>query len=368
MEATTAIRNVGRAVRPPARCQRGTAQPAKKRTCRLSGNGFLNHRFRPFWGYNGNREKAEREFLCSLSNLCNHYGLSLPDCVNGVFPQYIYETWQVISQKLKAKDEQLECIIAGDNNHSAVLTTVCRYDTGRCLYYIPVRPLWYWVQTSQGQRLAELLLSLFAYLHQVVQIPFFTENGSYLGSQYQMIEDWVNDDVDGDESEKQNQLDTLYTMHNAGLKLYAQIRKPEYVERFENIVLNFNHQDNWELEWKSIAVDFLQLYQQYPHRSIFDHIHADLLYPENEDRISADQYISFYWSGNDSLTDTLFDAIDCSFQEIAYMDEPMHVQKFDRLPEMSLPDFDFENRLFELVNSLCKQLNNYDDEQCEPTI
>ncbi|WP_299357709.1 hypothetical protein [Mucilaginibacter sp.] len=261
----------------------------------------------------------------------------------------------------------MECIIVSDEQHIATLATVSRYDTGMNLYYIPVRPLWHWVQSSQGQRLAELLLAICAYLHQVVGIPFYTENGSYVGCQYQMIEDWVNDDQE-DEDDHQAQLDELYVMHNAGLKLHEQIHKPYYLAQFAQIVENFHPVDNWEQEWKAIGVEFLQLYRFAPQRSIFDNIHSGLLYPEDEDRISADQYISFYWSGNNCFTDTLFDTINCNFQEITYMDEPMHLQKFDKLPEVNAPDFDFENRLFELVDRLCKLLNDHDYEEREPNI
>jgi hypothetical protein len=367
MEATTAIRQVDGKIRPSARCQRNTAQPVKKRTSGHSRNGFLTHEFIPFWAYEGNKDRAEREFLHSLGQLCDYYDLTIKPFANEVFPQNIYRTWQVVCEGLKAKDSQLDCFIACDDTHTATLATVSRYDTGMNLYYIPVRPLWHWVQSSQAQKLAELLLAICAYLHQVVQIPFFTEAGSYVGSQYQMIEDWVNDD-EQEEEERQQQLGEVYTLHNAGLKLHEQIRNPHYLERFADMVDNFRPVDTWEQEWEAIGKEFLQLYRRYPQRSIFDNVHSGLLYPEDEDRISADQYISFYWSGNDCFSDTLFDAINCNFQEIPYMDEPMHLQKFDGLPENDRPDFDFEDRLFEQVWRFCKLLNDHDDEECEPIL
>ena len=367
MAITTAIRHVNRQIKPSARCQRDTAQPAKKRTAGHRRNGFLTHEFKPFWAYEGNKDRAEREFLCSLSQLCNYYGLTVTPSANEVFPQSIYQTWQTVCEALKAKDKRLECFIACDDSHTATLATVSRYDTGMNLYYIPVRPLWHWVQSSQAQKIAELLLCICAYLHQVVGIPFYTENGSYVGCQYQMIEDWVNDD-EQDEEDRQQQLDELYVMHNAGLKLHEQIRTPQYLERFADVVENFCPADNWEQKWQAIGMEFLQLYRQYPQRSIFDNIHSGLLYPEDEDRISADQYISFYWSGDGCLADTLFDTVNCNFQEIPYMDEPMYLQKFDRLPENDSPEFDFEDRLLEQVWNFCKLLNDHDDDEREPNI
>ncbi len=368
METTTAIRHVNRPIKPSARCQRGTAQPAKKRACGINRNGFLTHQFKPFWAYNDNKDRAEREFLYSLSNLCKQYNLQIPECINGTFPQNIYCTFQVVKELLKKKDEKLNCIIAKDEKHIATLATVEQYDTNMTLYYIPVRPLWYWVQSSQGQRIAELLLGVFAYLHQVVAIPFFAEPNSYLASQYEYIEQMVDEEEDDEPCHKEQLLDELYTLQNAGLKLYTQISNPHWLEQFENTVLNFHHAESWELDWELVAIDFLQLYRRYPNRSIFDKIHAGLLYPADEDRISADQYISFYWSGDDCLSDSLFDMINCHFQETGYIDEPAQVQLFDSLPETPTPDFDFENRLFDLINKLSKLLSDFDYEEREPAI
>jgi hypothetical protein len=367
MEITTTIRGVGRKIKPLARRKRRSAQPHAERTRRTDRNGFLRHRFKPFWQYNGSRERAEREFLCSLSIFCKHYDLQIPACVHDSFPQNIYQTQQTISQQLKGIDDKLWCITAKDDKHIATLATVKRFDTNMTLYYIPVRPLWHWVQCSQSQRIAELILDMFAYLEQVVKVPFYTEQDSYLASQYETLEQWVNDDPE-DEKYREQQLDELYTMQNAGLKIYAQIIDPQRLAEFESVVQNFQPRESWEQDWKSVAEAFLQLYRQYPERSVFDHIHADLLYPEDEDRIYADQYISFYWSGNDCFQDCLFEMIDNHFQEIAYMDEPAHVQLFDRTPENTTPNFDFETRLFDLINDLSRLLNHYDHEQCEPAI
>lgn len=366
MEATTAIRKLSRAVKPPARCKRSTAQSFTERTRRLGRNGFLNHRFLPFWQYSGNREQAEREFQNSLSILCAYYGLAVPQ-LKGSFPQNIYQAQQAIIANLKAVDNKLSCIIAEDENHRATLATVRLYDTGMTLYYIPVRPLWQWMQSEQSPQITELLICLFAYLEQVVKIPFYTEQASYLGYQYETLEQWVNDDQE-DEPYWKKQLDELYTMQNAGQKIYMQIIKPENLTQFESVVTNFQATEDWQQDWATIAGEFLRLYQQYPNRSVFDHIQSDLLYPQGEDRIYADQYISFYWSGNDCFQDCLFEMIDNHFQEIAFMDEPAHVTLFDHLPENAIPDFDFETRLFDLIDKLSQILNKYDHEQCEPPI
>lgn len=368
MEATTEIRRDSRQVRPSARRKRGTTQSVKERTRRTHRNGFLKHRFLPFWHYGENRERAVREFQNSLTNLCSHYGIQLPETANGDFPQNIYQTQQAVNDKVKHIDNKLSCIIAKDDNHIATLATVRRFDTGMTLYYIPVRPLWNWVQCSQSQPLAELVLCIFAYLEQVVKIPFYTEQDSYLASQYETLEQWVNDDWQEDEQGREQQLDEFYKMQNAGLKMYAQIIKPQRLTDFEHVVQSFQVKEKWQSDWQEIAMKFLELYKAYPERSVFDNIYPDLLDTKGDDRIHADWYISFYWSGNDCFQDCLFDMIDNHFQEIAYMDEPAQVTLFDNPPAITTPDFDFETRLFDLLNELSRLLSPYDHEQREPTI
>jgi len=270
---------MGRAVKPLARCERGKAQSVKERTRRLNRNGFLKHRFLPFWQYGGIKERAEREFKHSLSNLCDYYGIAVPNMLDS-FPQNIYQTKQAVIEQLKTVDNKLSCIIAKDDKHTATLATVKRFDTGMTLYYIPVRPLWQWMQSGHEQKVTVLLFCVFAYLEQVIKVPYYTEQDTYLSYQYQTLKDWINDDQQEEDEYRQQQLDELYTMHNSGLKVYAEIIKPDRLTNFENVVQGFKVNEEWEQDWLTVATAFLQLYQQYPQRSVFDHIQSDLLYPE----------------------------------------------------------------------------------------
>jgi hypothetical protein len=139
----------------------------------------------------------------------------------------------------------LSCIIAEDEKHIATLATVKRYDTGMTLYYIPVRPLWQWMQSGQGNGITELITGIFAYLEQVVKIPFYTEQ-AVISHQYETLEQWVNDDQEEEEPYRQKQLDELYTMQNAGQKIYMQIIKPENLTQFENVVHQFQPTEDWQ--------------------------------------------------------------------------------------------------------------------------
>jgi hypothetical protein len=366
MENIRTIRQIRRRAQPIARCGAGSAKPVKKRTPRNHRNGFLNHSFQPFWMFNGNKARAENEFFRSLENICAYYDLLLPDVTGLSFPQNIYRSWEVTAARIKAIDNQLDCIIIKDELHVGTLGTIRRYDTDMTLYYIPCKPLWNWVQQSQQQDIAELVMVIFAYLNQVVQIPFYTEQYSFLKGQYEYIDEMINQDMVDEEEEmeyRQQQLDELYILQSAGMHLYREIIKPHWLEQMETIALKYSHAEKRDNDWALLAIEFVQLYQNYPNRSFFDNIHPELFNPEIMERISADQYISFYWSANDSLNDTLFDMINCSFQEIGVTDEPTAVELFDTLTGKKSENFGFETRLFPLINRLCELLSNYDDDE-----
>lgn len=373
MGTTAIIRRTGRTVKPPARCGRGKAQPATKRTRRVNGNGFLDHSFLPFWSFTGNRERIAREYFHSLANLCKHYELAIPE-TDLPFPQNIYRSWEVIEKQVRTVDRDSHCMILQDKGKRAVLSVVKTFDLSHCLFYIPVRAYWQWSQNAEQQAITELVTVIFAYLHQVVDIPFYAENGTFMDYQYDTLEQWVGENEDEgntddeDKAWRQQQEDTLYELRRAGGHIMPVIKNPEWLAKMEQVITNYHHRDKHELEWEQLAIEFLQLYRQYPNRSLADGIHEDLVYPEEEERIRVEEYTGFYWSDKDCFQHELLEMINCSFQERPVMDEPTAVYYFDNLPETDRKDFDFENRLFDLIERLRDLLNNYDHEEHHATV
>ncbi len=373
MENTATVRRTGQSPKPIARRRRSKAQPFKERTRRHNGNGFLNHNFLPFWAFEGNRDRVAREYFHSLANLCKYYGFTLP--MNELpFPKNIYSSWQAIEKQVKANDGNAHCVIINDKAKKAVLSVVKTLDLSLCLFYIPVRPYWKWLQNPEQKRISDLVTVVFAYLHQVVDIPFYAESGSFMDYQYDTLEQWIGETEDegmNDEEDKawrQQQEDTLYELKRAGGHIMPIIKNPDWLAKLERIILAYHHQDKEELEWELLAVEFLQLYRQYPKRSITDSIQTDLIYPNEEERISVYEYMSFYWSDNDIFQHELLEMVNSSFQERPVMDEPTAIYRFDTLPEPDRKDFDFENRLFDLIERLRDLLNVNDYEKHHATV
>lgn len=373
METTCFIRRTGRAVEPPARCGRGTTKPAPKRTRRSDRNGFLDHPFLPFWAFSGNRDRMAREYFSSLANLCKYYKIPEPE-TDLPFPQNVYTTWGIVEKQVREIDREHHCMILEAKGRQAVLSVVRTLDLSHCLFYIPVRAYWQWSQTEGQERITELVTVIFAYLHQVVDIPFYAESGSFLDWQYDTLEQWISETEDegmNDEEDKawrQQQEDTIYELRRAGGHIMPLIKNPDWLNKMESVVLTYQHRDKHELEWELLATEFLQLYRQYPKRSLSDGIDPDLVYPDEEERITVYEYTGFYWSDNDCFKYELLEMINGSFQERPVMDEPTAIHFFDTMPDPDQKDFDFENRLFDLIERLRDLLNDYDHEEHHPTV
>jgi hypothetical protein len=361
METAPAIRRIYLKPRPLARCKRNTAQPFKKRTAGLNRNGFLNHRFMPFYGIDfENWQHAEKEFFSSLENLCNLYGWAKPEVSGLPFPQNIDVAFQAI---LKIKTDGLTCVIIKDQQHEATLATIKTFNTGYHLYYIPVRPLWKMLQIKEQQPLAEMLCSVFSYLYQVIDIPFYGEEG-HLGYSYETLKDWIENDSDGeDDHYRDMQLRDLDDLEDAGNKFLPILSRPFEPIQLQGFIEVYRENDLWDMEMEEVAKEFLSLHKDYPDYSIRDRVVSDLLYPDESERVTVDQYLSFYWSGYDTLTDTLFDMVNTDLQEKGYQEEPVSVQWFDKPQEQEQHEFDFETRLFSLVDKLTGLLNDLDDGQ-----
>jgi len=364
MENTAVIRRTGRQSRPLAGCPRSKAQPAKKRTASINGNGFLNHAFTPVWLYGGNKLTIEKQFFNSLSNYCKHHNVSPPDTGGETFPQNIYKAWEAVKNACGDKT----CIILKDAGSRAVLATVETLDLNNCLFYVPVRPYWFLAKSEKQQHLAELILSLFAYLHQQAGLPFYMDSGTFIDNQYDMLEQWIgevqyeeaNEDEQEENGYRKAQEDDIYELRQAGAHIHRLIDNPEYFATMESVVIAFSQTHSDETEWVEIAGEFLSIYQDYPKRTINDNITTELLCPGEEDRITPEMYTGFYWSGNDNLHDELDDMINNNFQEMPVMDEPMCIQRFESLPEQPEKPFDFEDRLYDLIEKFRDLLNKYD--------
>jgi hypothetical protein len=367
MESTAIIRQTGTGIKPPARCGRGQAKPAKKRPHRYNGNGFLNYSFLPVWACGGNPQRMQKDFFSSLANLCKFYDITAPALAGAVFPKNIYKAWQDVEEKLRRRDSNLHCMIVQDKKLTSVLAVAKTYGLGYDLYYIPVRAYWNWYKSPEHQRVAELVSVIFAYLYQVVEIPFYADNFTYMNGHYDTLQNWVSDEERDEENSEemefyQLQQDTLYELFQAGAHIVKQIADPNLLKNMEKVVMGFRHRDEAELELEFLGVEFLALYQKYPGLSLNSCTRPDMVYPLEDERISPEMYTSFYWSAKDCFADELHSMISNEFNEMCVTDEPVTIRTFEIMPEQADIELEFADNLFGLMEKLSEILIKYDHE------
>lgn len=361
METTQRLRHTFNRTEPITGCKRSAAKPIKKRTAGTHHHGFLRHCFKPVMGVPfADWQKAEQEFFVSVDNLCKLYGWARPEFSGLPFPQNITAAYEKLKEQVPGSFEP-DIKICQDEKHACCLTTLKTYYTGHHLYYIPVRPLWLMRHKPKEQRFYRLLIAVFAYLYQVSGIPYFREPGS-LAENYSCIRDWVNEEDDEQESEyRESQIADLDLLEEAGNALLHEIKKPFSLSVLETRLRHYQSMKKADAAIVELITEFIKLAKDYPKRALRDTMHYEFAAVDEENvQIYWEQYISFYWSGEDNLNETLYDMVNNEFQEAGCQEEPLVAQWFDQPQEKPCHEFNYEPRIFYLIDHLCGHLNDYD--------
>lgn len=186
----TAISSISRICEmdvPSKRCRR--TQKGQEKVCPPTdaSNAFLKVQFYPRLQEpeiveDCNKSKLERDFFKSLSNLSQKYGLSLQHCTDIPFPYNISESIAEVRNQMKRQKVEWKEIRLIYHENSTYFAKEERYDTGHSLYYIPVIPLYTVLHKSKTKQIGELLLCVYAYLYQVLGVPYYRDDDCYLYS------------------------------------------------------------------------------------------------------------------------------------------------------------------------------------------
>ena len=366
MATTSKVCNVQRNTRQAARQRNRSTKQAESRTKGTNYNGFLKHVFKPFYNVPvTNWRKTEGEFFYSLSNLCRLYGWVVPDTSHLDYPLNVATAFEIV--KNKCLDRKLNCLITNYKRNRTSIATTKTYDTGYTLYYIPVKPVWQILQKEDHPILTEIWLMLYRYLYQIGKVSYYRQ-GSYLNRIYEILQNWIDEDCDSeDEAYKKEQQETLNTMQDAGDRLFIHIRKKFNAGRLQYLLQQYRLSGYYEVEMEKIIKDCLQLWTDYPNRSVYDDIDCNVTIPEQEEIIYLDTYLSFFWSGYDCLYDTLMEMINNELMEMSHQQEPVSLQCFDKPQVSEQHNFDFVNRFFELMEEISDMLNKMEKIQSQET-
>lgn len=344
--------------------KRGT----KKCTPVASGNGFLRHSFSPlvngYFKELNTASKVAESIFRAARNLCDLYGIKLLDDKHLVYPQNVSRLVEDLQQQMGAIDKDANVLVVSSEDMLPTLAVTKVFDTKTTLYYLPIEPLHLLMQQENRRTTGELLLSVLCYFYQIGSIPYFGDNSSYLYYVYQMVYDWYRDEeICEDPNEYQYIVDHIHLVERESSNLLKYLSDKDQLAFLDVRVSQFCPKTKAEENLMAIAIRVSALFEKFPIRSIMDSIEDDLNSIDKEGRISAEHYLSFIWSGEDSLYDQLMETVNCELQEYNEIDEPMSIQLFDQPQNKITHDLSFEQEFFELLNELSDNLYDFAHEK-----
>jgi len=312
----------------------------------------------------GDAEKVEQDFYASLAQLATHYGIEPMQARDYGYPYNIalslWEVQRLLRQKVRHWDNLR--LVRQDNK--TCLISEERYDTGASLYYIPIIPLFHMLKDCRFRRSSHLLLSVCSYLYHIAKVPYYRQEDSYLYWQYDIHKNWVEEEPE-DEATRTYKRE-LHQAEWIGKRMEQKMRNRRNLTRLKARLDSYKPADGFDYDCWKLATDIFSLYSDYPGHSIFRNIQL-IKRPEADesdyeeyyqDTIRMGMYISFVASTQGWLYEMLSECINNEFNECGLIEEPTIITHFDG-GALPLNDFDFEMRLFALMEELCYLLNSY---------
>ena len=370
-KATTAApkrRTIPAEPQPKEGCSRSAAGQAAIRPAGAAAYGFLKVRFLPHLAGQPltGSPQDEDAFYRFFALLCAHYGITPMETRSLGYPySKAVALWEAKAM-LRKRQEDVQIVESRDAAGSLVLQARETYNTGNTLYYIPVVPLHRLLQDRRTKRAAQLLLCTCAYLYHVAGIPYYTDDSSYLCWQYDMIREWVeNDPTDWEQESYNSNRSQMNTAEHIGKVMQRRLWNPSLLNRFAELVGQFEPLDTFGCSSLSIAEKALRLWRDHPQGHVYRHADTEVLRGDDddydEDCITMDKYIGFCAETEGWLYHTLSECVNNEFNECHDIQEPVLTRIFDGRAQ-DADSLDFECRLFSLMDDLCYLLNTIDNE------
>ncbi|MEP7375697.1 MAG: hypothetical protein ABI675_20030 [Chitinophagaceae bacterium] len=349
----------------PARCRRHKKRSAEIGARSSARRGFLDYCFPPLieksWRFFNRQKEVENAVFNSIHNLCAFYGMPKPDVSSVVYPYNIYITHRDTAAELLQHHPDLQLHIFEKDDGTISVGTLKTFDTGRIVYYIPIQPLTSLLNSKKTKATATVIISMMAWLHQIIHVPFYSDGSNYVGYTHECIETMLLDAEDEhDEADWKEYINDIETAKQGSQRIKRLICQPAALERFAKRVETYEPNTLLEAALHITAQKALQLFRDYPTRSYFDTILTTLDEEERDynETLQVDKYLSFHWSWKGYLGEQLFEYVNSDNMEAIEVEEPQSIQLFDTPQQKDTHDFSFEERLLEIIDSLIYVLNN----------
>lgn len=325
-------------------------------------NGILGTRFLPFvkdQGQLSDWQQKEENFFSSYKNLTSLFKIPKADLKGIVYPHNIALAYSYLRDYFIRMNKPQGLVIISTPDQPCCLGTVEPFDTYRTLYYIPVCALYNLRKSKKTIRAYNLLLSVYAYLLQVVRFPSY-QTGDYMSGCHEMIEDWVLSNPDDWEDDSfQTAVSEFRMAEHWGVKLCKQIIHPYHLQQWEHRLASFTPRSDAEQNLLKVAQDFYRLYVDFPSRSYYDNFLPGAIGRDEEYVTLPDQYLSFIWSLRGWLFHELIDHVNSATQEDTHIEEPVMVSLYHTSPATPFDNLEFEKRLIDLLDELIELTKPY---------
>lgn len=342
-----------------SRCAGSKKEPAPIIPARSFANGFLKSQFLPLYekGQELNKPaEGQKDFFDSLQILSDVYQLEKVDLESLSYPYNMLLAHASAQMQLNKTGQDIELKILQNKNGRIKLSATHHYNTASTLYYIAVLPLYRCLKNKKQKDACNLLLCVFSYMYHIAGIPYYRDCESYLFYQYECLQEWTLDEYEEGEMEKDYSLISEFNKASYyGDVMLRKIFNPCHLNDFQKRIENFKAVSPFEKECLDVAEKAFFLMEEYPENTIFRNTSNKA--QEQDDVISAEQYISFIADTEGELYENIARTINDQFNECGEIAEPTLLQVFDGKREHSSKALDFEYRIFPLLNDLCTLLN-----------
>lgn len=352
------LRTAKRVLRSPRQgAGHGTGSAGQTPVCpgRPVTNGFLKRPVPPLYTCEANglprQQVAEKAIGRAFKEIAAKYGIDPGSLDRTAYPYNVLTAFDRLTHALQYERPEADFYIVSTEENGIALLERETVPNNNTLYYIPVAPLYRSLKVRPKCKGLQVLLSVFAYLYHVAEIPYYCDPSSYLNWQYEMIAEWMENDPDAfEEGYYQRRIADLKMAAYIGEQIARKIHNPCHLEWFERRVNGFVPQSHWDSEVQEIGRQALHLYQQYPNATLTSNV-AESEDDYDNETIEIGQYVSFIHDFEGSLYDEIFQMVNDDFGNRGTLQEPTCEMVYG-IAGNKEGSLDFERQLFALIDDL----------------
>ncbi|CAM3931337.1 hypothetical protein MUGA111182_17875 [Mucilaginibacter galii] len=313
-------------------------------------------------------EGISKGVLTSLALLSAEKGIEPVDVSNKHYPYNILLAHRDAERQLTAQCDELDLFIVQDDKGRVQMAVRETLYTDMNMYYIPVLPLYRLIRSRKHGESCDLLLSVCSYLLHHARIPYYRDDDSFLAYHYEMISEWLAEEVDEEEAESwsQNQQALRSSAHFGDL-MHRKIYSPYHLQHFAERMEKAKPKTAFEQGSFKIAQKAFDLWQAYPDSHLTSHAMGNLPFDNyhgeeeeddwQENTVRLDEYVHFVAETHGNLWNNLAENINCEWNERPYLQQPCLIRHYSEDTITVMDSLDFERGLFSLITDLCTLLN-----------